>query len=186
MANQASNSRHGGSVPGHRVIHRDRVDDHDNYCVQRRDKTGRLGLSTLQKVTAAFRILAYGVPADATDEYIQIGESRGFPGMLGSLDWSNNDINLLEASHLFANLANGIAPPAHYVIQGEQYHTGYYLADDEHDEQADIKRWREAPAIEVDIRRDETTLFQEFLARHRQIKDREAHYALRNALIEHL
>ncbi|KAK3221937.1 hypothetical protein Dsin_008962 [Dipteronia sinensis] len=159
-------------------------------------------------------MLAYGCPADATDEYIRIGESttieslkifcravveefideylrspnatdvarllrigkeRGFPGMLGSLDcmhwkwkncptaWAgqyagrsgsptiileavadydlwiwhayfglpgtNNDINVLEASHLFANLAQGIAPPAHYVIQGKEYNMGYYLAD---------------------------------------------------------
>ena len=46
----------------------------------------------------------------------------GLPG-------SNNDINVLEASHLFANLAEGIAPPAHYVIQGKEYNMGYYLAD---------------------------------------------------------
>ncbi|XP_019170546.1 PREDICTED: putative nuclease HARBI1 [Ipomoea nil] len=388
MSTQAINPSHGGSISGHRVIHRDREDgdrrlhadyfsenpkyneaifrrrfrmsrnlflrianavaEHDNYFVQRRDTIGRLGLSTLQKVTAAFRILTYGVAADAIDEYIQIGEStaieslkrfcravvevfgqrylrapdandvarlleigerRGFPGMLGSLDcmhwtwkncptawagqyagrsreptivleavadydlwiWhahfglpgSNNDINVLEASHLFANIANGTAPLAHYVIQGKVYDTGYYLADgiypkwstlvqtihqplgpkkklfammqeacrkdverafgvlqsrfaivkgpvrfwdkhvlhdimtsciimhnmiieDERDEQVDIQSWREAPAPEVDICRDERIVFEEFLARHRQIKNKEAHYALRDALIEHM
>ena len=188
--------------------------DHDNYFNQRRDALGRLGLSTLQKTTAAIRMLAYALPADATDEYIKIGEStaiesckrfcraiveifserylrsptsndvarllhigknRGFPGMLGSLDcmhwrwkncptawagqytgrsgsptiileavadydlwiWhayfgmpgSNNDINVFEVSHLFFNLAKGIAPPAHYVIQGKEYNMGYYLSD---------------------------------------------------------
>ena len=36
---------------------------------------GVLGLSTLQKVTAALRQLAYGTPADAADEYVRIGES---------------------------------------------------------------------------------------------------------------
>ena len=79
----------------------------------------------MQKLTAVFRMLTYGVAADATDEYVRIGEStalrslrrfvkavievfgeeylrspnendihrllalgneRGFPGMLGSLD----------------------------------------------------------------------------------------------------
>jgi len=159
-------------------------------------------------------MLAYDLPADATDEYVKIGESttiesmkrfcraivevfgerylrsptpndvarllhigeqRGFPGMLGSLDcmhwkwkncptaWAgqyagrsgsptiilevvadydlwiwhayfglpgtNNDINVLESSHLFSNLASGIVPPAHYVIQGKEYDMGYYLAD---------------------------------------------------------
>ncbi|KAG7640788.1 Harbinger transposase-derived protein [Arabidopsis suecica] len=112
-------------------------------------------------MTAAFRMLAYGVPAYSTDEYIKIGEStaleslkrfcraivevfaccylrspdandvarllhigesRGFPG-------SNNGINVLEASHLFANLAEGTAPPASYVINGKPYNMGYYLAD---------------------------------------------------------
>ncbi|XP_019183666.1 PREDICTED: uncharacterized protein LOC109178499 [Ipomoea nil] len=290
MANQASNSRHGGSVPSHRVIHRDRVDgdrrlwadyfsenpkynetmfrrqfrmsrnlflrianaveDHDNYFLQRRDRIGRLGLSTLQKVTATFQILAYGVPADATNEYIQIGEStaiesvkrfcRAIVEVFGELYLRAPDANdvarLLQIGESRGFPANGIAPPAHYVIQGEQYHTGYYLADgiypkwstlvqtiheprglkkklfatmqeacrkdvesafgvlqsrfaivkgpaffwdkrvlhdimtsciimhnmiieDECDEQADIQRWREAPAIEVDIRRDEATLF---------------------------
>ena len=32
-------------------------------------------MSALQKITAVFRMLAYGLPADATDEYIKIGES---------------------------------------------------------------------------------------------------------------
>ena len=46
----------------------------------------------------------------------------GLPG-------TNNDINVLKASHLFTNLAQCIAPPAHYVIQGKEYNMGYYLAD---------------------------------------------------------
>jgi len=90
-------------------------------------------LSCFQKVTAAMRMLTYGVPADATDEYVRTGEStaleslrkfvravievfgdeylrypnetditrllamgekKGFPGMLGSIDcmhwaWKN-------------------------------------------------------------------------------------------------
>lgn len=109
------------------------VESYDNYFIQRRDTMGRLGLSFLQKITAVFRMLVYGLPADATDEYVKIGEStaiesmkrfcraivnifsekylrlptssdiarllyigekRGFPGMLGSLDcmhwkWKN-------------------------------------------------------------------------------------------------
>ena len=34
-----------------------------------------LGLSSLQKMTAALRMLVYGVEADSTDEYVRIGES---------------------------------------------------------------------------------------------------------------
>ena len=106
---------------------------HDPYFVQRRDAAHKLGLSSLQKVVVAFRMLSYGVAADAIDEYVRIGEStsietlkrfvravvniydeqylraptptdtarllelgeqRGFPGMLGSIDcmhwgWKN-------------------------------------------------------------------------------------------------
>ena len=51
------------------------VEEHDDYFVQKRNAAGQLGLSCLQKVVAAFRMLTYGVPADALDEYIHIGES---------------------------------------------------------------------------------------------------------------
>jgi len=102
------------------------VEVHDDYFVQKRDAANVLGLSCFQKVTAAFRMITYGVPADATDEYVRIGEStvleslrrfvaavvnifedeylrypnetdtarllamgerRGFPGMLGSINY---------------------------------------------------------------------------------------------------
>ncbi|KAH7852025.1 hypothetical protein Vadar_019630 [Vaccinium darrowii] len=52
------------------------VKNHDNFfIVQKKDALGRLGLSTLQKITAVLRVLAYGTPADSTDEYLRIGES---------------------------------------------------------------------------------------------------------------
>ena len=106
--------RHRGSVPGHIMVNRDRVEGHeklyrdyfatpcvyesffrrrfrmsrhlfirivngveqyDSYFIQRRDAVGVLGLSSLQKITAAYRILTYGTPADSVTEYIGIGES---------------------------------------------------------------------------------------------------------------
>ena len=51
------------------------VENANAYFIQRPDATGRPGLSPLQKVTAAVRILAYGCSADQTDEYIKIGRS---------------------------------------------------------------------------------------------------------------
>jgi hypothetical protein len=47
----------------------------DTYFTRRVDATGMPGLGPLQKVCAAMRVLAYGLPSDAVDEYIQIGES---------------------------------------------------------------------------------------------------------------
>jgi hypothetical protein len=51
------------------------LEAHDPYFIQKRNATGMLGLSFLQKMTVALRILAYGVVADSTDEYVRIGES---------------------------------------------------------------------------------------------------------------
>ncbi|XP_009124768.1 uncharacterized protein LOC103849789 [Brassica rapa] len=135
------------------------VKQHHNYFTQRRIASGRKGLSILQKVTAAFWILAYGMPADATYEYIEIGESTAIECMkrfcraiievfserynfeaVADYDlwiWHayfgmpgcNNDINVLKSSNLFSKLAQGTAPPANNIIHGREYNMGYYLAD---------------------------------------------------------
>ncbi|XP_048632932.1 putative nuclease HARBI1 [Brassica napus] len=84
----------------------DRLSTEVPYFQQRRDATGRNGLSPLQKCTAAIRMLAYGQSGDTYDEYLRmadtedlqrlldIGEVRGFPGIIGSIDcmhweWKN-------------------------------------------------------------------------------------------------
>ncbi|KAL6554254.1 hypothetical protein OROMI_019927 [Orobanche minor] len=54
---------------------------HDNYFTQRNDVVGVRGLSSLQKMTAALRILAYGTPADAIDNYVRISESRAIESL---------------------------------------------------------------------------------------------------------
>ncbi|CAM8982022.1 unnamed protein product [Rhodiola kirilowii] len=53
----------------------DALSHYDPYFQQRVDALGRKGLSPLQKCTAAMRMLAYGVSADAVDDYVRIGES---------------------------------------------------------------------------------------------------------------
>ncbi|XP_072087227.1 uncharacterized protein [Arachis hypogaea] len=45
------------------------------YFQQRIDATGKRGLSPLKKCTATIRMLAYGVAADAIDDYVHIDES---------------------------------------------------------------------------------------------------------------
>ncbi|XP_028096218.1 uncharacterized protein LOC114296126 [Camellia sinensis] len=150
------------------------VEAYEPYFVQKRNGARVLGLSSLQKITAALRMLAYGVAPNFMDEYLRIGESaamkslkkfvkavvsifsdeylrslnndgiarilaigesRGFPGMLGSIDSffglpeSNNDINLLERSSVFTELAQGCAPRVNYTINGNEYTMGYYLVD---------------------------------------------------------
>ncbi|XP_028109326.1 uncharacterized protein LOC114308028 [Camellia sinensis] len=47
----------------------------NEYCIQTHDATSALGLSGVQKMTVVLQILQYGVPANAVDEYIRIGET---------------------------------------------------------------------------------------------------------------
>jgi len=49
--------------------------------MQNRNAAGTLGLSCLQKVVAAFQMIAYGVAADAMDDYVCIGESTALESL---------------------------------------------------------------------------------------------------------
>jgi hypothetical protein len=42
---------------------------------------------------------------------------------------SNNDINVLNKSPLFIDALIGEAPRVQFTVNGNQYNTGYYLAD---------------------------------------------------------
>ena len=57
------------------------VEQYDLYFIQITYAVGVIGLSSLQKITAAYRILAYGTPADSVDEYIRIGESTAIESL---------------------------------------------------------------------------------------------------------
>ncbi|KAF5481362.1 hypothetical protein F2P56_002019 [Juglans regia] len=137
------------------------VESYEPYFIQRRDNAGILCLSSMQKITVALRMLAYGVTGDFMDEHIRLGESTAMESLkkfsetiecwealtacigsgkfvlqLGKI-WhvffgmpdSHNDINVLEKSSIFTELAQGRAPPINYTINGNHYEMGYYLAD---------------------------------------------------------
>ena len=57
------------------------VEAHDPYFVQRRNAAGTLGFSSIQKVTSALRMLAYGVAADQIDDGLRIAESTSIECM---------------------------------------------------------------------------------------------------------
>lgn len=59
----------------------DAVKEHDDYFVQRRDATGRTGLSPLQKVTSAIHVLTRGLLPDANDEYVKLSESSAIKSL---------------------------------------------------------------------------------------------------------
>ena len=54
------------------------LEAHYPYFQRKFDACGKLGLSCIQKCTSSLRQLCYGVSADATDEYVRIGELTTF------------------------------------------------------------------------------------------------------------
>ncbi|XP_076915753.1 uncharacterized protein LOC143575212 [Bidens hawaiensis] len=57
------------------------VESNEPYFVQKRDNAGRLGFFAMQKITAALRMMVYGVTGDFMDEYIHIGESTAMESL---------------------------------------------------------------------------------------------------------
>ncbi|CAK9155953.1 unnamed protein product [Ilex paraguariensis] len=51
------------------------VKAYDSYFVQKQDTVGITGLSSLQKMTAVIRMIAYGITADVVDDFVRMGES---------------------------------------------------------------------------------------------------------------
>ncbi|XP_028100699.1 uncharacterized protein LOC114300042 [Camellia sinensis] len=51
------------------------VEAYDPYFVQKQDTLGVLGLSFLQKMIVARRMLVYGIAADSVNDYVRIGEN---------------------------------------------------------------------------------------------------------------
>jgi hypothetical protein len=50
------------------------VEANSNYFKQWCNATGELGFSAYEKISAVMRVIAYGIPADYTDEYLRIGK----------------------------------------------------------------------------------------------------------------
>ncbi|XP_047335703.1 uncharacterized protein LOC124939257 [Impatiens glandulifera] len=103
-----------------------RVEAHEPYFQQKRNSAGKLGLSSLQKITVALRILCYGVAADFMDEYIRIGETTTIKSLRNV---GQHRLYALEVEKLSNRMKSGEGYPVDYSINGHNYNMGYYLAD---------------------------------------------------------
>uniref|UniRef100_A0A0D3D9R1 DDE Tnp4 domain-containing protein n=1 Tax=Brassica oleracea var. oleracea TaxID=109376 RepID=A0A0D3D9R1_BRAOL len=119
-------------------------DTYDEY-LRLGDSTSRL---CLENFTNAI-ILLFGneylrkpTPEDL-QRLLDVGEVRGFPGMVGSIDcmhweWKNcptawkgtlNDINVLDRSPVFDDILQGRAPKVKFKVNNHTYRMAYYLTD---------------------------------------------------------
>ncbi|RWR86315.1 putative nuclease HARBI1 [Cinnamomum micranthum f. kanehirae] len=110
------------------------VEAHDPYFQQKRNCDGNLGLSALQKVTAAVMMLAYGVAVDAVDDYVRIAESTSIKSLKKFVQtiidvFCNEYLRTPNNTDICRLLSEGRAPSANYSINGHEYTTSYYLAD---------------------------------------------------------
>ncbi|XP_070675768.1 uncharacterized protein [Malus domestica] len=97
-----------------------------------------MGLLPEQKIIVALRMLEYEAsiaeylrrPTEMDlQRLLKKAEMRGFPGMIGSIDWAQNDLNVLAQSPMFNDVLQGKAPRVMYWVNGCKYHRPYYLAN---------------------------------------------------------
>nr|VDD37482.1 unnamed protein product [Brassica oleracea] len=131
---------------------------------------------------------------------LQIGEHRGFLGMIGSIDcmhweWKNcptawkgqytrgtlNDINVLDRSPIFDDIINGQGPQVTYFVNGREYHMTYYLTDEfiQGEENG-------SSHVDLDFDRDIPTNIANMMGVRTRIRDRTMHEQLKNDLVEHV
>ncbi|XP_042939334.1 uncharacterized protein LOC122274354 [Carya illinoinensis] len=81
------------------------IEYYEPYFVHRRDNTGRLGLSSMQKITVALRMMVYGVTGDFMDEYIRIGESTAIESLK---KFSETIVSVFSDEYMWSLNANDI------------------------------------------------------------------------------
>ncbi|GJT43046.1 RNA-directed DNA polymerase, eukaryota [Tanacetum coccineum] len=66
---------------------------------------------------------------DIEKPYALHEEKHGLSGMLESIDWENNNLNMLYGSPLFDYVLSDTAPEASFVVNERTYKKDYYKAD---------------------------------------------------------
>ncbi|XP_075675085.1 uncharacterized protein LOC142644334 [Castanea sativa] len=113
-----------------------KVEVRNSYFVQKKDSGNRLGLSSLQKITATHRLLAYGVSGDFMDEYVWIGETIALQSLKIFVttvvdSFSKEYLRKPNSKDIDRLLAHGERRgfSVNYSINGHDYAMEYYLAN---------------------------------------------------------
>ncbi|XP_023912733.2 uncharacterized protein LOC112024326 [Quercus suber] len=83
-----------------------RIEASKPYFVQKRNAANTLELSSLQKMTAAIRMLAYGVSVDFMDEYLRIGETTAIKSLK---NFVKAVVSIFSEEYLRSSNSNDIA-----------------------------------------------------------------------------
>nr|GEZ76486.1 reverse transcriptase domain-containing protein [Tanacetum cinerariifolium] len=106
-------------------------DAFDEY-LQMSERTVRDSLTNFNKCIISLYMTEYlrkPTLEDVENVYNKHLTAHGFPGMIGSIDCANNDINVLDNYPLFDDILKDTALVLPYVVNGVGYEKGYYLAD---------------------------------------------------------
>ncbi|KAK1628920.1 hypothetical protein QYE76_003235 [Lolium multiflorum] len=171
------------------------VREFDPYFKLKHDVVGIAGFSSIQKCTAAMRMLAYGAPADTQDDYLCISESTDIECMYKfcraveacrkdveqifgvlqaqfaivrypALSWSHDQMwEVVQDCVIVHNMIIGDNRKNHVRTHVGPYECQGPLAEVYHELPAD---------------------FVDFLAMHAEIRNRNVHEKLQNDLVEHM
>ncbi|XP_012845395.1 PREDICTED: uncharacterized protein LOC105965399 [Erythranthe guttata] len=153
------------------------IEKHNRYFIRKRDGRGRLGFSSIQKITVALQILAYRASADYCDEYLKIGEATATETLR---EFCSSIIEIYEEQYLRSPNAHDI----HRLLQ-----EGESRGFPEDERGTDLEPW--APLPEENFRplqyeRDPSILAAYISARLNRIRNRRTNEDLRSDLMNHL
>uniref|UniRef100_A0A7N2QZ59 No apical meristem-associated C-terminal domain-containing protein n=1 Tax=Quercus lobata TaxID=97700 RepID=A0A7N2QZ59_QUELO len=159
------------------------VEAHDSYFVQKRNSANKLGLSSLQKITAALRMLAYGVSGDLIDEYVRIGETTALESLK---KFVTTVIDVFSEEYLRKPNNEDIA---RLLAHGERRGFPDEREDERDDNEVVDLDYEQNDGVDnppLQMLREQSDEFLSYIERHGRIRDREIHFQLQSDLIEHL
>ncbi|XP_013589624.1 PREDICTED: uncharacterized protein LOC106298069 [Brassica oleracea var. oleracea] len=121
--------------------------------------------------------------AEDLQRLLDVGEVRGFPGMIGSIDCTLNDINIHDRSPVFDDILHGRAPKVKFKVNNHTYleneRHGYAQIDTSEFESGESSRSSR-------VTKRESIHVGDMLGMRREVRDPEKHARLKADLMENI